>query len=48
MTFRRVFLVTLLNPKAIVFAFNVIPFGVPYPSRYLGVFSLLTAGVAAL
>lgn len=42
----RVFLTTLLNPKAIVFALGVVPFGAPTWPVYLAAFAGLTATVA--
>ena len=44
----QVFLTTLLNPKAIVFALGIIPIGVANVSLYLTAFQLFTAAVAAL
>ena len=43
---RRVFTTTLLNPKAVVFALGVVPFGAPRPYLYLLGFVLMLAAVA--
>jgi threonine/homoserine/homoserine lactone efflux protein len=43
---RQVFVTTLLNPKAIVFALGVIPFGIASVWPYLLGFLVLLAGVA--
>ena len=43
----RVFLTTLLNPKAVVFALGVVPFGAPRVWPYLLGFLLLLVSVAA-
>jgi threonine/homoserine/homoserine lactone efflux protein len=43
---RQVFFTTLLNPKAIIFALGIIPFGAPRPWLYLVAFLGLTAMVA--
>lgn len=37
-TWRRVFLTTLLNPKVLIFALVVIPFGTPQAETYLALF----------
>jgi len=42
----RIFVTTLLNPKAIVFALGVVPFAVPSWPGYLAAFAGLTASVA--
>lgn len=44
---RSVFVATLLNPKGLVFALGIIPFGSPMIAGYLGAFaaSVLLAGV---
>jgi threonine/homoserine/homoserine lactone efflux protein len=44
----QVFLTTLLNPKAIVFALGIIPFAVPHVSLYLIAFQLMAAAVGIL
>jgi threonine/homoserine/homoserine lactone efflux protein len=43
---RQVFTTTLLNPKAVVFALGVVPFGAPRPYLYLLGFVLMLAAVA--
>jgi threonine/homoserine/homoserine lactone efflux protein len=43
----QVFLTTLLNPKALVFALGVVPFGAPHVWPYLLGFVLLLVSVAA-
>lgn len=43
---RQIFTTTLLNPKAIVFALGVVPFGAPRPHLYLLGFVGLLAAVA--
>ena len=43
---QRVFVTTLLNPKALVFALGVIPFDVERPAAYLAAFLAMTAGAA--
>jgi threonine/homoserine/homoserine lactone efflux protein len=40
---RDVFITTLLNPKALVVALGIIPFGAPHPEYYLIGFLLLAA-----
>ena len=45
-TARQVLTVTLLNPKAAVFALGVVPFAAPHPERYLAGFVVLMAGVS--
>ncbi len=41
---RQVFVATLLNPKAVVFALGVVPFGAPRPHLYLlGFLGMLVA-----
>jgi threonine/homoserine/homoserine lactone efflux protein len=45
-TMRQIFVTTLLNPKAIVFALGVIPFGASRPWLYLLSFLVLLSGVA--
>lgn len=42
----RIFITTLLNPKAIVFALGVVPFGAPTWPSYLAAFAGLAAMVA--
>lgn len=42
----RIFITTLLNPKAIVFALGVVPFGAPTWPGYLAAFAGLAAMVA--
>ena len=42
----QVFVTTLLNPKAIIFALGVIPFRAPHPTVYFGAFLALVLGVA--
>ena len=46
-TVGQVFLITLLNPKAIIFALGVIPFTAAWPWLYLLSFLGLTATVAS-
>lgn len=43
---RQIFTTTLLNPKAIVFALGVVPFGAPRPHLYLLGFVGMLAAVA--
>jgi threonine/homoserine/homoserine lactone efflux protein len=43
---RQIFTTTLLNPKAIVFALGVVPFGAPRPHLYLLGFVAMLAAVA--
>ena len=43
---RQVFTTTLLNPKAVVFALGVVPFGAPRPHFYLLGFVVMLAVVA--
>lgn len=43
---RQVFATTLLNPKALVFALGVVPFGAPRPHLYLLAFAVVLAVVA--
>lgn len=45
--FERVFVTTLLNPKAIVFAFGVIPLSGPHAPAYLAAFALFVVLAAA-
>lgn len=45
-TARKVFVTTLLNPKAIVFALGIVPLEAANGWLYLVAFALLTAGVA--
>jgi threonine/homoserine/homoserine lactone efflux protein len=45
--FRHVFITTALNPKALLFAFGIIPLNDPNAHLYLMAFCLLTAGSAA-
>jgi threonine/homoserine/homoserine lactone efflux protein len=42
----QVFLTTLMNPKSVLFALGIIPFGVPHPYLYLLSFQLLAAAIA--
>jgi threonine/homoserine/homoserine lactone efflux protein len=44
--FRHVFVTTLLNPKALLFALGIVPLSDPDANDYLLAFSLLTAAVA--
>lgn len=47
-TLRQVFVTTLLNPKAIIFALGVIPFAVPaWPAYLLGFLALLVVVAVA-
>lgn len=43
---RQVFTTTLLNPKAVVFALGVVPFGAPRPHLYLASFVGMLVAVA--
>lgn len=43
---RQIFTTTLLNPKAIVFALGVVPFGAPRPHLYLLGFTAMLVAVA--
>ncbi len=45
--FDRVFITTLLNPKAIVFAFGIIPLSSPNALAYLAAFSLFVVIAAS-
>jgi threonine/homoserine/homoserine lactone efflux protein len=45
--FERVFVTTLLNPKAIVFAFGVIPLSSPDAAAYLAAFSVFVVIAAS-
>ena len=45
---RQVFVTTLLNPKALVFALIIIPFNSPHASLYLAVFTAIVPAVGAL
>lgn len=45
--FKRVFVTTLLNPKAIVFAFGVIPLSQPKAAAYVGAFLAIVVVVAS-
>jgi threonine/homoserine/homoserine lactone efflux protein len=44
---KDVFVTTLLNPKAIVFAIGIIPFGSAQVSYYIGAFLMLVVMVAS-
>jgi threonine/homoserine/homoserine lactone efflux protein len=44
---RQLFVATLLNPKALVFAFGIIPFGRPGVALYLAGFAVMAACAAA-
>lgn len=43
---RQIFTTTLLNPKAVVFALGVVPFGAPRPEFHLAGFAAMAAAVA--
>jgi threonine/homoserine/homoserine lactone efflux protein len=43
---RQLFVATLLNPKALVFAFGIIPFGTPDVAAYLAGFAALAVTAA--
>lgn len=45
---RQVFVTTLLNPKAFVFALLIIPFGSPHASLYFSVFTAIVPAVGTL
>jgi threonine/homoserine/homoserine lactone efflux protein len=45
---RQVFVTTLLNPKALVFALVIIPFRSPHASLYLAVFTAIVPAVGTL
>lgn len=47
-TWRRVFLTTLLNPKALIFALALIPFGTADAGRYMLLFACLVVPISAL
>jgi threonine/homoserine/homoserine lactone efflux protein len=44
----QVFLTTLLNPKALVFALVLIPFGSPHASRYFSAFLAIVPAVGTM
>lgn len=46
-TWRSVFVTTLLNPKVLVFALLVFPMGAPRPERYLAAFCAIVMPVGA-
>lgn len=43
----QLFITTLLNPKAIIMALGIVPFGAPWVTLYLAGFALLVGGVLA-
>ena len=46
-TWRSVFVTTLLNPKVLVFALLVVPMSAPHPERYLAAFCAIVMPVGA-
>lgn len=46
-TWRSVFVTTLLNPKVLVFALLVVPMTAPHPERYLAAFCAIVMPVGA-